>query len=487
MAVLGTADVTLAPLFRDGVILQRGQPLPVWGQAAPNEKVSVHFGPASAQVTAAPDGSWRVHLPAQAASTTPGELIVTGLNTVRVRDVLVGDVWLCAGQSNMEWTVEHAADAAREIAAAHHPLIRHFKVPHRGAEKPQTDVPGEWAVCTPASVGSFSAVAYFFARNLQQATGVPIGLINCSWGGTPVESWMGSAALSLDPANHRIRAQWEKRVVAYAAAQVKHRQALTEYRIARVQAKAAGTPLTTPEPRAPRLDQRWMPSGLYNAMIAPFVPAALAGVIWYQGEANAPTHEEYASLFNRMIGQWRESFGRELPFYFVQLANHNRASDPTRLTWASLREAQRSALALPGTGMAVTIDIGEVDNVHPKNKQEVGRRLALIARAQLQQEKIEYSGPLVAKSEREGRAIRVYFNHATGLHTGGRPLTALEIAGKDHRFIPAEARVENESVVVFSPQILEPVAVRYAWHNFPDACLFNGAGLPASPFHTDKW
>ncbi len=482
------ADVALAPLFRDGAVLQRAQPLPVWGYAKPGERITVRFRTTTVETTATSDGHWRLILPAQAPSTQPAEMIVKGNNTLHVRDVLVGDVWLCAGQSNMEWIVGDSANAAEEIAAANFPLIRHFKIPHLVAARPQADLPGEWVACNPSTVAAFSAVAYFFARELQRKTGIPIGLVNSSWGGTQVESWMSPAAVRASPYDAALQSRWQKRLTDYPANRTKYESDLAKWQMTQAASPATGQALLTPAPREPEgPDSRWMPGGLYNAMIAPLVPAALRGVIWYQGEANAPRHSEYAVLFTSMIQQWREAFGRELPFYFVQLANHNREFDKTRQTWAYLREAQASALALPATGMAVTIDIGDVTNVHPKNKQEVGRRLALIARAQLEHEAIEYSGPQLAGATPEGRAIRVRFRHAAGLQAGGHPLAAFEIAGADHRYLPAEATIEGETVVVMAPTVTAPVAVRYAWHNFPDAGLFNGAGLPAAPFRTDRW
>jgi sialate O-acetylesterase len=491
IATSASADITFAPLFRDGAVLQRDQPIAIWGQAAAAEKVEVRFRQQTATVITRADGRWKVALKAEPASPVPSELTASGANTVVVRDVLVGDVWLCSGQSNMALLVRGAADAEREMAAAKFPLIRQFKVPTGVAERPADEVGGSWTTCSPETVGNFSAVAYFFARDLHQKLNVPIGLVNSSWGGTQIEGWMSEATLRADPAAREIQARWEKTLADHPAAVAAHAQSLAKWSADEAAAKAAGKAFARPKPRTPEgPGSRWLPAGIYHAMIAPLVPYAMRGVIWYQGEANAARHDEYASLFSAMIKQWRIDFAQLLPFYFVQLANFESAAGNHGDVWAFQREAQARALKLPATGMAVTIDIGDPKNIHPKNKQEVGRRLALHVRKQLFGEKLETDGPMFVSARSEGAAMRVVFSHASGLKLepakeDGR--VSFEIAGADQKFVPAEARLDGQALIVGAASVSAPVAVRYAWRNSPDARLFNRAGLPAAPFRSDKW
>jgi sialate O-acetylesterase len=479
------ADITLAPLFRDGAVLQRDQPLIVWGRAAAAEKVAVKFRNQSVSVITGADGRWRVTLKAEKVSGVPSELVVTGANTVVVRDVLVGDVWLCSGQSNMAFLVKGASNAESAIASAAFPMIRHFKVPNVVAEKPADDVSGGWVKCSPATVGSFSAVAYFFARDLHQLLNVPIGIVNSSWGGTQIEAWISEPTLRADPSAAEIFGRWEKRLAEHPAKVAEHAAAVAKWEASQAAGKAKRAPV---KPEGP--GSRFLPGGLYNAMIAPLVPYGLRGVLWYQGEANAARNTEYASLFTGMIRQWRADFGQALPFYFVQLANFESGAGNTGEVWAYQREAQAKALSLPNTGMAVTIDIGDPTDIHPTNKEEVGRRLALQARKQIFGENIVADGPTFASAKRDGAAMRVSFSNAEGLRlqparTNDR--VSFEVAGEDKKFVPATARVDGSTVIVSSDRVRTPVAVRYAWRNSPDARLFNGAGLPAAPFRSDDW
>lgn len=485
------ADITLAPLFRHGAVLQRGQPVVVWGRAAAAERVEVKFADQTHSVITPADGRWRVTLKPLRASAQPAELIASGANTVRVRDVLVGDVWLCSGQSNMAWSVRNSMDAEREIAAANFPLIRHFKVESTPAERPAEEVGGSWTACSPETVGNFSAVAYFFARDLHRSLDVPIGLVNSSWGGTQIEAWMSEAALCADPAAKEIYARWETRLAEYPAKVKDHSAAMEKWKANQTAAQAAGKKFARKAPAKPEgPGSRWRPAALYNGMVSPLVPYALRGAIWYQGETNASRHFEYGSLFTAMIEQWRADFGQPLPFYFVQLANFESRGGNTGDVWAYLREAQAEALALPATGMVVTIDIGDPKNIHPVNKQEVGRRLALHARKKLFQEKLEASGPVFVAAKREGSALRVSLKHAAGLRL--EPATddgrvSFEIAGENRVFLPAMARIVGKNLLVSAEGVTQPVAVRYAWRNSPDARLFNRAGLPAAPFRSDDW
>lgn len=487
LTALLRADVTLAPLFSDGCVLQRDKELRVWGQAAPGEAVRVKFNQQEVAAASLPSGHWLAVLRPEPASATPAELIVTGRNTVVVRDVLVGDVWLCSGQSNMAWQVSRAANPQAEIAAANYPLIRQFKIPQTVAAQPARTVGGKWVTCSPATAGDFSAVAYYFARELQAQLQVPIGLINSSWGGTQIESWMSEPALRADPAFDAIVERWNERVEKFPRAQSNYRDQLATWQADSAAARAAGKPFNRSKPRAPEgPDSRWQPAGLYNAMIAPLVPAALRGVIWYQGETNAERHEEYRSLFPAMIRQWRTDFAQgDLPFFFVQLANLNRNADGTGEQWAWQRQAQTAALALPATGMAVTIDIGEADDIHPKNKQEVGRRLALLALRRTHGRDLVDEGPVAGTAVRAGQTVRVAFTSAAGLRSVDESLPGFELAGADGFFHAATARIEGESIILESAAVAEPVAVRYAWHNNPPAPLFNADGLPAAPFRRE--
>lgn len=486
-----TADVRLAPLFSDGAVLQQKKPVTVWGLADPGENVEVSFASQSARTTADAKGHWSVMLEAMDANAQPQSLTVKGKNTVRVENVLVGEVWLCSGQSNMEWDVRRSTNASREIAQANYPLIRQIKIDRTAADFPMNDAPGAWQVCTPETVGNFTAVGYYFAVNLYSQLGVPVGLINSSWGGTQIEAWIEAEALTGVSSNDLIQQRWQERLAAYPAAMQKFETDTAKWQADRAKAAQDGTQFTRRAPRRPEgPGSRWLPSALFNGMIAPLAPYTLSGVLWYQGETNASRHTEYAELFKTMIEQWRASFKQEdLPFYFVQLANFDRRADATGSEWAYLREAQAAALELPNTGMAVAIDIGEANDIHPRNKQEVGRRLALLALRDVYGRDVTAQGPRFKDAAYEGNRAIVHFTHADGLNSDDQPLTGFVIAGSDQIFYPAEATVAGDTVVLTAPQVQSPVAVRYGWANYPkpDATLRNAAQLPAEPFRTDTW
>jgi sialate O-acetylesterase len=357
------------------------------------------------------------------------------------------------------------------------------------ADKPIDTASGAWEVCSPATVGDFTAVGYFFARDIQPRVAVPVGLINSTWGGTQIECWMSPAALASDPRFASATENWKRMQAEWFPLKAAYDAALAQWT-----AEAAGTPgkantPAKPRPVAPPANGPTMaPASLFNAMINPVVPFSIRGVLWYQGESNFYNPREYGAMFVAMIRAWRAHFGQgDLPFYWVQLPDFKNG-DAFGLTWAELREAQAKALSLPATGQAVAIDIGDPDDIHPTHKQEVARRLALIARSQLYGAHVDSSGPLFLSATREGSAMRVRFTHAgTGLTARDRPLQSLQIAGADRRFFPATARIDRDTLVVSAPQVREPVAVRYAWFNAPDANLYNGAGLPAAPFRSDNW
>lgn len=432
------------------MVLQQGIPVRIWGTAGPGEAVRVEFEGQSVSTTAGAGGKWEAWLkPLTAAG--PLEMKITGASAMVVKDVLVGEVWLASGQSNMEFALSGAMNHDEEVAAADHPFLRLFIVKRVEADQPADDVTGAWEVCTPKTAARFSAVAYFFGRDLEGRLHVPMGLIESNWGGTPAQSWTSREALQNDPALQYVAGEWQ-RVLADPA-------------------------LRKPYPTAP--------FRLYNAMIAPLTPYAIRGAIWYQGESNtSETHAfRYRRLFATMIEDWRNRWGEgDFPFLFVQLANFKANG-----LWPVLRESQAEALRLRNTGMAVTIDIGNPANVHPTNKQEVGRRLALAARALVYGEAVEFSGPVYRQATGEGGALRVWFTHAEGMQAkGGGAVSGFTVAGKDGNFVPAEARIEGDTVVVSSPQVSAPAAVRYAWADDPECNLINREGLPAVPFRSGE-
>ena len=495
------ADITLAPLFTDHAVLQQGKAVPVWGRAAPDEKVTVTFRDQTVRATAGKDGRWIVYLGALKPGA-PAELVVSGKNTLRLQDIVVGEVWVCSGQSNMEFRVwgpkgdvYRVDNADEEVAAAHFPLIRHFKVEHAVADRPTDSLRGAWVVCSPETVGQFTAVGYFFARDLQQKLGVPIGLINSTWGGTPIESWMSEAALKGAPAFAVVDGRWAKALIDWPAKVAAYEAARAAQDKDEAVAKTAGPAKYAeflkakpwlPPPPSPTSPEA--PRSLFNGMIAPLLPGAIRGILWYQGEGNGSRPGEYHALLAAMITAWRAHWGQgDVPFYLVQLPNFS-GGNPTGTDWARLRETQAQVLSLPNTGMAVTIDIGDPDNIHPRNKQEVGRRLALIARHHLYDIPGDWSGPVFKSATHEDAAMRVQFDHADGgLVAHDRPLTGFQVAGADRRFHPATVRIERDTIVVSASGVKEPVAVRYAWVNAPEANLFSGAGLPAAPFRSDSW
>lgn len=442
-----SAEVTLAPLFRDGAVLQRDTAIPVWGRAQAGEQVTVQLGADSAQAIADAAGRWLVRLPARPAQATASELIVQGDNRIVVRDVLVGDVWLCGGQSNMMMAVRGASDAQQEIAAANFPLLRQIKVVPAFAAKPVATIEGAWRASTPASVGDFSATAYFFGRTLHRELGVPIGLIVSSYGNTAIATWRSPAALARDAI---VAAWWKKQ-------------------------QSGDTP-----PRPHRA-----PGAGFNGMIAPLVPYAVRGFLWYQGEADASETpqltEHYAEQFTDLIREWRALFadGRTLPFYWVQLAGYGRAAPRD---WTGLREQQSRVLAVPGTGQAVALDLGDATDIHPRNKQEVGARLARLALHRDYGRTLVDSGPVATRAEAAAGIVTIHFDSAT-LTASGDLAAAFELAGADGKFVRADRlEIDGARVRVSAASVSAPVAVRYGWQDLPPGFLFNADHLPAAPF-----
>jgi len=454
----------LPTVFGDHMVLQRDAPVAIWGWASPRGIVTVSIDGSEVEVRAGSDSAWQVSIaPMQAGG--PHTLSIAGADTITLSDILVGEVWIASGQSNMHWPVFRSRDSTVEIGAANYPNIRILRVAPAVSYRPERDVETEgWFPVSPETVPEFSAVAYFFGRELHEELDVPIGLIRTTWGGTPAEAWTSAAGLKTIP-------DFTERVAAV--------EALAEQGV---------DPSEVPEPPIP--PQRQVTT-LFNAMVSPLVPVTMRGVIWYQGEANASSAHQYRALFPAMIEDWRRHWGEgDFPFLFVQLANYMRAQrDPVeRETWPELREAQSLALTLPNTAQAVTIDIGESDDIHPRNKQDVGFRLALAALNTVYGQDVVYSGPTFERMAVEGDKVRLFFDHVgSGLVAAGNGLRGFAIAGEDRRFAWADAVIDGETIVVSGSGIVSPVAVRYAWADNPVISLFNQEGLPASPFRTDAW
>ena len=638
-AAVARAEVRLPAIIGDNMVLQQGMKVRIWGSANAGEHVTVTFEKKSVSAVADAQGQWQVWIGPLKAGR-PSELTVNGLI---VKNVLAGEVWLCSGQSNMEWPLINTVGGAETVAQAKNPEIRLFTVEHQTSATPLSDVQGHWVVTTPEDAAKFSAVGYFFGRELYQNLKVPIGLINSSWGGTPAEAWTSHDALASSPELKPILDKYESSLNVAPQAMYDYARALAQWEEKNLyldpgnkgealgyadpaasttgwakmdlpkQFEAAGllidgavwfrkevelpeswsgkdlvlrfTPIDdhdvtyfngrkigatgreTPnsymvlrryvvpgtlvhagrnviavrvfdsageggfsgggamsiepavngdteaislrgvwdykielalEPKHPDWGTRPeaigtsnqnSPSVLFNAMIAPLVRFTIRGVIWYQGESNAGRAYQYRTLFPVMIRNWRSAWGRELPFYFVQLANwHASKAEPDESDWAELREAQMMTLREPQTGMAVTIDIGDENDIHPRNKLDVGRRLAAWALAGTYGQNVIPSGPLFDRFKIDGEKIRIRFKHGAGLKTSdGGPVKGFAIAGEDRRFVWAYARIEGDTVIVSSPKVVKPVAVRYGWADNPIANLYNKAGLPASPFRTDDW
>lgn len=486
------ATIALGSPFTDHAVLQRDKKVPVWGTGAPGEAVTVSFHGQQQRASASADGKWMVWLDPMPVVAVGGELTVKGTNTIALKDIVVGDVWLASGQSNMTFRVERDETAKESIAAANFPLIRSFDATQTTADAPATAVKGAWKVCSPATAGKFSAVGFFFVRELHEKLGIPLGLVHSAWGGTPIEAWMSAPSLKGDSAWPAIQERWQADLAARPANQAAYDAVLEKWKTAEATAKAQGEPQhqaylkAHPVPTIPaNIRPSSAPSVLFNGMINPLLPYALRGTIWYQGESNVGHAEEYHSLFSAMITDWRARFGQgDLPFYWVSLANYRGGSDGAS---ARLREAQTQTLALPATGQALAIDIGNPDDIHPLNKHEVGHRLALVAEAKTYGLPVECVGPSFAKLTPEGTSVRVKFDHAKGGLQARGDLVAFEVAGRDRKFYPATAKIDGDTVIVSAPEVKAPLAVRYAFANSPVATLYNRDGLPAVPFRSEAW
>ena len=446
VASAAVSAVELHSLFTSGAVLQQGTNLPIWGTANDGEKVTVTFQDQEVS-TKARDGRWMVRLEPLSPGG-PFTMTISGENTITLDNILVGEVWICSGQSNMQFFLMHDANAEQAVAASRDPQLRLFSVPYNPADAPETDVDGKWQECGSEAAREFSAVAYYFGRDLRKALNVPVGLINSSYGGTRIQAWTSSSAIAPEDAERDTEKAWDD-------------------------------------------NKQNRSSALYNGMIAPIRPFAIRGVISYQGESNADQAFRYRTLLPNMIRDWRRKWGQgDFPFVFVQLAPFGKILDePADSPWAELREAQLlTSLNCPNTAMIVITDHGDPDDIHPGRKAPVGGRLALAARALAYGEDIVCSGPAYDSMQVKGSRAMLCFKHADGgLVARGGELTGFTVAGADKRFNNARATVQRDKVVVSSPMVDVPVAVRYGWADCPVVNLFNGEGLPASPFRTDDF
>ncbi len=482
LPLLGRAEVKPNGLFSAGAVLQQGKPLPVWGSAKDGEKVTVSIQGQSASTIAA-NGRWLIKLqPLKAGG--PFKMTIEGENKIELDGMQVGEVWLCSGQSNMGFTLARAENAADAIAQAKDPHMKLFTVPRTASDTPLDDISGQWQETTPATVSNFSAVAYFFGRDLRQHLKVPVGLIWSAVGGTPAEAWTPRETLEMDPVLNELLKKYDLAVQTFnsptATAAREQEKQRWDAEVTKARAEGKKTPAALARNESPSSNTQ-RPCGLYNAMIAPLHPYALAGVIWYQGENNAERAAEYKQLLPAMIASWRTHWGQgNFPFLFVQIAPHGRMSP-------EIREAQLwSWQHTPNTAMIVTTDVGDAKDIHPRKKEPVGARLALAARAVAYGEKIEYSGPIFDSMTVQADQAILSFKHVDGgLTAKGGELRGFTLAGENGPFTAAKAEIDGDKVIVSSDAVQIPKAVRYGWSNTPEVNLFNQAGLPASPFRTD--
>lgn len=489
------ADVKLAGLFCDHMVLQQGAVVPVWGWANPGEDVTVTIQHEVRKAKADKDGKWMVKL-RKLKTGEPETLVVEGKNRIVVHDVLIGEVWLCSGQSNMGMTVNQCKDFDAEKKAANLPLIRMFTVGRNSQAVVQTNCTGAWVICSPEDVGKFSATAYFFGREIHQHRQVPVGLINSSWGGTAIEAWTSVEAQSRLPEFSTISEKWkaaEKATWDEDKAMAGYNADLNKWKatVRKAKAEKKPSPRSPQKPVNPRLDQNF-PANLFKGMIAPLVPYSIRGVVWYQGENNAISTfpQLYGLQLRTMIKDWRTRWGYDFPFAWVQLPEWlEPQKQPVESSgFATVRDGMLKTLDVPHTGMAVTLGLGDAKDIHPKDKQDVGKRLASWALADVYRDKAVVGwGPLPNGVKIKGNQIVISFKHADGgLVARGGSVVGFAIEGADHRWVRAEAKIDGNKVIVSHPEIEHPVAVRYAWANNPQFSLYNGAGLPATPFRTDS-
>ncbi len=486
-AVTGVAgaEVRLPNMLSDHAVLQRGQPIHIWGWAEPGEQVTVGFHEQRLAATADTLGKWSLWLGSEPAGG-PYTLTVAGSGApATLHDLMVGDVWFASGQSNMEFPLKGFGpqtpmrNGAEEIAKATQPGLRLLHVAQKSSQYPLDDQPATWTLCTPDTAATFSAVAYLFGREIHEREHVTVGLMDATWGGTPAAAWVSSTSLTEDAALMP--------VFAHYAAQQERQADVPALRAREAREDAAARAAGQPAPLHPWHPDpaSWAPGGLFNGMVAPATGYSIKGVIWYQGESDSMGDRGplYERTFSTLITDWRARWAEgDFPFLYVQISSFTSSAAEH---WGTIRDAQRRTLKLRNTAMAVTLDVGNPDNVHPADKQTVGTRLALAARAMVYGEKLEWSGPLFRQATAEGRGMRIWFDHAEGLAAKGGALEGFEVAGRDRQFHPASAQVEHGTVLAVAEGLDRPVYVRYAWPNAPVANLVNGAGLPASTFTSE--
>ncbi|MES2923584.1 MAG: sialate O-acetylesterase [Verrucomicrobiota bacterium] len=482
------ADLWLPSIFSDHLVLQREMAIPVWGTAIPGAEVKVNLAGKSAVAKADENGKWKIELPKLDAGGPYQLEVSSGTATRTYADVLIGEVWLCSGQSNMDFTLAKTAkrsfsgatDWEKEVADANHPQLRMFTAEWKMNEFPQREVPGKWAVCSPETAGDFSAVAYYFGHEIQEDLKVPVGLVTCAYGASTIEAWIREETLAAHPQFKDLLDAFSKKCLTFRD----DPKLFLDYGEALAKSKGGKAP-KNPDP----VQDQHNPFVLHNGMIAAVAPYAIRGALWYQGESNMNTRKLYPDLQQTLIADWRAQWGNpELPFYFVQLAAHKApATEPGGGQLPEMREAQAKSLTIPHTGMAVAIDIGDEKDVHPRNKRDVGKRLARLALTGTYGKAGEANGPKFSESSVENGRVRVKFDHlGGGLVAKDGALRQFAIAGSDLKFVWADAVIDGDSVIVSSPAIAAPAFVRYAWAENPaGANLFNTAGLPAAPFRTD--
>ncbi len=473
------ADVKLPAIFSHNMVVQQGMPIHIWGWAEANEEVKIDCGGSKVSTKGAANGKWIVKLPARKLGE-PFTLTVSGKNSITLTNVVVGEVWIASGQSNMEYGLKGAFESETAIVNSANRNIRLITVPKLKADAPVDDFKGSWVECNPQTAPGFSAVAYYFARDLQKALKVPVGVIHTSWGGSPAEVWMSEKVLSAN-------SDYKRDILdAYPASMEKTKVAIAQWEKESAAAKADGKPFTKRKPGG-----GWKPAELYNGMIAPLIPFSIKGAIWYQGESNAGRAHQYRTLIADMIKNWRKDWGQgDFTFLQVQLAPFMKIKDqPDESTWAELREAQNiAANNLPKAGVAVITDVGEEADIHPKKKEPVGARLALAARGIAYREKLVYSGPIYKKMKVKGdQAILSFDSVGAGLEARGGDLKGFAICGEDKKWVCGKAEIQGDTVAVSNPEVKKPVAVRFGWADFPVVNLWNKDGLPASPFRTDDF
>ncbi|MGA8939418.1 MAG: sialate O-acetylesterase [Acidobacteriaceae bacterium] len=482
-----SAEIKLPNLLSDHAVLQRGVPIHVWGWAAPDAKLSIRFHEQMLHATANDLGAWSAWLMPERAGG-PYTLTIDGGSVEgekQITDVMVGDVWIASGQSNMQIPLRGFPPTAfikngvQEIASANNPMLRLMLVGQQSSDIPLQDVKGEWTLCTPETASEFSAVAYFFGREIAAKEHVAIGLIDSTWGGTPISSWvsmdsLGNNAALLSAFSNRAR---------FADQQTDLSAQIAAEKAADAAASAAGKPKPV-YPWHPD-EVSWLPAGLYNGMIAPLTPETIKGFLWYQGETDS-SHERaphYSTLFPALIQDWRTHFQQgNLPFLYVQISSFHSPQEE----WGVIRDAQRRTLFVANTAMTVSLDVGNPENVHPADKQTVGHRLALTALGLVYGDHIEYASPQFREATTEPGALRLWFDNASGLNSNGKALEDFELAGSDHRFVPATARIEGNTIIVSTPSLADPLYVRYGWSNVVTSWFYNSAGLPGSTFTSEE-